>query len=83
VKVFVVAYRQKTLAVVISTNKLNAERLVLAENKWIIEPNELETEQVAYGAEGTSRILLSTGHAVKPQQAISKTRTARRKQPMN
>jgi hypothetical protein len=40
--------------VVIATNKLTVERLVLAENKWIIEPNELETEQVAYGAEGTS-----------------------------
>ena len=71
-KVFVVAYRKKPLAVVISTNKLNAERLVLSENKWIIEPNELETEQVAYGAEGASRILLSTNNAVKPQQMISK-----------
>jgi len=72
VKVFVVGYRQKPLAVVIATNKLTAERLVLAENKWIIEPNELETEQVAYGAEGTSRILLSTSNAVKPKQTISK-----------
>ena len=71
-KVFVLAYRQKPLAVVIATNKLTAERLVLAENKWIIEPNDLETEQVAYGAEGTSRILLSTGNAAKPQQSISK-----------
>ena len=31
----------------------------------------LEMEQIAYGAEGKSRILLSTGHAVKPQQTIS------------
>ena len=71
-KVFVVSYRQKTLAVVIALNELTAERLVLADNKWIIEPNQLQSEQMAYGADGKSRVLLATGNAAKPQQTISK-----------
>ena len=71
-KVFLVTYRKKPVAAVIAKDSAGARRLVLAEQKWIIEPNELDTEQVAFGAEGTSRILLSTSNAVKPQQTISK-----------
>ena len=42
----------------IAMNKNGARRLVMAKNKWIIEPDKLEIEEVAFGAERKPRILV-------------------------